>query len=78
MPWVSICATGYRIKKAILIFAYNSTGKTRLSMAFKELGKQRNGDGETITRDHCTSTPSPKTCLPGTTTWSTTASGCSR
>ena len=29
-------------KKVILIFAYNGTGKTRLSMAFKELGK----DGE--------------------------------
>jgi len=30
-------------KKYILLFAYNGTGKTRLSMAFKELGK--NGDG---------------------------------
>lgn len=30
-------------KKTILLFAYNGTGKTRLSMAFKELGKQ---DGE--------------------------------
>lgn len=29
-------------KKAVLIFAYNGTGKTRLSMAFKDLGK----DGE--------------------------------
>ena len=27
-------------KKTILLFAYNGTGKTRLSMAFKELGKQ--------------------------------------
>lgn len=27
-------------KKFILLFAYNGTGKTRLSMAFKELGKQ--------------------------------------
>jgi wobble nucleotide-excising tRNase len=27
-------------KKAILIFAYNGTGKTRLSMAFKNLGKR--------------------------------------
>jgi hypothetical protein len=27
-------------KKAILIFAYNGTGKTRLSMAFKNLGKK--------------------------------------
>jgi wobble nucleotide-excising tRNase len=39
------------VKKAILVFAYNGTGKTRLSMAFKELGKQRNYDGETIVRD---------------------------
>jgi len=38
-------------KKAILIFAYNGTGKTRLSMAFKELGKQTNEDGEVISRD---------------------------
>ncbi len=27
-------------KKYLLLFAYNGTGKTRLSMAFKELGKQ--------------------------------------
>ncbi len=38
-------------KKYILIFAYNSTGKTRLSMAFKELGKERDADGEVIARD---------------------------
>ena len=38
-------------KKAILIFAYNGTGKTRLSMAFKELGKLRNADGEVVARD---------------------------
>lgn len=29
-----------REKKYILMFAYNGTGKTRLSMAFKDLGKQ--------------------------------------
>lgn len=34
-------------KKYILLFAYNGTGKTRLSMAFKELGKQ----GEDEVRD---------------------------
>lgn len=28
-------------KKYILLFAYNGTGKTRLSMAFKDLGKER-------------------------------------
>lgn len=27
-------------KKAILLYAYNGTGKTRLSMAFKDIGKQ--------------------------------------
>ncbi len=27
-------------KKYILLYAYNSTGKTRLSMAFKDIGKQ--------------------------------------
>ena len=26
-------------KKYVLLFAYNGTGKTRLSMAFKEMGK---------------------------------------
>jgi len=38
-------------KKVTLIFAHNGTGKTRLSMAFKELGKQRNADGEVTARD---------------------------
>ncbi len=38
-------------KKVTLIFAYNGTGKTRLSMAFKEQGKQRNDDGEVVARD---------------------------
>jgi hypothetical protein len=38
-------------KKTILIFAYNGTGKTRLSMAFKELGKQRDAEGEVAARD---------------------------
>jgi wobble nucleotide-excising tRNase len=36
-------------KKFILLYAYNGTGKTRLSMAFKDLGKQ--GEGEDSTRD---------------------------
>lgn len=34
-------------KKYILLFAYNGTGKTRLSMAFKELGKQDEDEAET-------------------------------
>ncbi|MEN5271526.1 AAA family ATPase [Stenotrophomonas lactitubi] len=36
-------------KKAILLYAYNGTGKTRLSMAFKDLGKK--GEGEEEKRD---------------------------
>lgn len=36
-------------KKYILLFAYNGTGKTRLSMAFKQLGKQ--GEDAAESRD---------------------------
>lgn len=36
-------------KKFVLLYAYNGTGKTRLSMAFKDIGKQ--GEGEKATRD---------------------------
>ncbi|MGF6314516.1 AAA family ATPase [Pseudomonas frederiksbergensis] len=39
------------VKKNILLYAYNGTGKTRLSGAFKDLGKQVNQDGEIIRRD---------------------------
>jgi len=38
-------------KKVILLFAHNGTGKTRLSMAFKELGKQRNAEEGEVARD---------------------------
>lgn len=38
-------------KKATLIFAHNGTGKTRLSMAFKEQGKSYDADGQTTARD---------------------------
>jgi hypothetical protein len=38
-------------KKFILLYAYNSTGKTRLSTAFKDLGKQVNDAGETTQHD---------------------------
>lgn len=38
-------------KKFILLYAYNSTGKTRLSTAFKDLGKEFNDDGEVTARD---------------------------
>jgi AAA domain-containing protein len=33
-------------KKTILLYAYNATGKTRLSMAFKDIGKQGVAGGE--------------------------------
>lgn len=33
-------------KKTILLYAYNGTGKTRLSMAFKDIGKQSEGEDE--------------------------------
>ena len=38
-------------KRFILLYAYNGTGKTRLSTAFKDLGKVVNADGETTQRD---------------------------
>jgi hypothetical protein len=38
-------------KKVALIFAYNGTGKTRLSVAFRDVGRVVNGDGETTQRD---------------------------
>src|ERR1700687_4148841 len=38
-------------KKFILLYAYNGTGKTRLSTAFKDLGKVLNPDGVTEQRD---------------------------
>lgn len=34
-------------KKFVLLYAYNGTGKTRLSMAFKEIGKQ-GGERDTL------------------------------
>lgn len=33
-------------KKTVLLYAYNGTGKTRLSMAFKDIGKQGQTNGE--------------------------------
>ena len=38
-------------KKFFLIYAHNSVGKTRLSTAFKDLGKQVNAEGELTARD---------------------------
>ncbi|RYG99363.1 MAG: anticodon nuclease [Alphaproteobacteria bacterium] len=38
-------------KKFILIYAYNGTGKTRLSGAFKDIGKTLNDSHEVVARD---------------------------
>lgn len=38
-------------KRFVLLYAYNGTGKTRLSSAFKDLGKKVDEDGETSERD---------------------------
>lgn len=38
-------------KKPILLYAYNGTGKTRLSTAFKDLGKSYDIDGDVVGRD---------------------------
>lgn len=38
-------------KNYYLLFAYNGTGKTRLSVEFKNLGKKKNRDNEERTRD---------------------------
>lgn len=38
-------------KKYILLFAYNGTGKTRLSMDFREKGKKFDAEGNVIARD---------------------------
>jgi len=38
-------------KKFVLLYAYNGTGKTRLSTAFKELGKKIGEDGQFTDRD---------------------------
>lgn len=38
-------------KKFLLLYAYNGTGKTRLSTAFKDLGKVVNADGEVTQHD---------------------------
>lgn len=38
-------------KRFIVLYAYNGTGKTRLSTEFKDIGKRRNDAGEVIERD---------------------------
>lgn len=38
-------------KRSVLIYAYNGTGKTRLSTAFKDIGKVVNAEGDTTAQD---------------------------
>ncbi|WP_283179262.1 anticodon nuclease [Gemmobacter sp. 24YEA27] len=38
-------------KKSVLIYAYNGTGKTRLSTTFKDIGKVVTAEGETTAQD---------------------------
>ena len=38
-------------KKYTLLFAYNGTGKTRLSMNFRQAGKKFDADGKVTERD---------------------------
>ncbi len=42
---------GRKEKDLILFFAHNGTGKTRLSMEFRQAGKKFDADGNTIERD---------------------------
>ena len=55
----------------ILLYAFNGTGKTRLSTSFKDLGKVTDENSEVQIRTRCTSTPSPKTSSHGITIWRT-------
>jgi len=57
MPFTDLVALARHLrqeletKKFILLYAYNGTGKTRLSTAFKDLGKTVNANDETEQRD---------------------------
>lgn len=44
-------ANGSAGKNCILLYAYNGTGKTRLSMDFRQVGKKFDEDGNVIDRD---------------------------
>ena len=61
----------------VLLFAYNSTGKTRLSGAFRDLGKQVDEDGQTTARDTLYFNAFTKTFSLGTTIWPKTRTVCS-
>src|ERR1700704_6082260 len=43
--------TELQTRKSVLIYAYNGTGKTRLSTEFKNLGKVVSAEGETMEQD---------------------------
>lgn len=45
-PLATHLRTQLEKKQTIVLYAYNGTGKTRLSMAFKDIGKQGGADGE--------------------------------
>lgn len=52
LPWLAEhFQDELRTKKVILLYAYNGTGKTRLSTAFKDLGKKVDENGEVTRRD---------------------------
>ena len=55
LPFVTIDEVAEYIrsqdKKNLILFAHNGTGKTRLSMAFKESGKEFNEEGAVTVRD---------------------------
>src|SRR5688572_12085921 len=38
-------------KRFVVLYAYNGTGKTRLSTEFKSIGKRRDAAGEVVERD---------------------------
>jgi hypothetical protein len=57
----------------VMLYAYNRTGKTRLSMEFKDAGKRK----IKATPIHSISTPTPKICSPGITIWTATPSAIS-
>src|SRR5690554_1806156 len=53
-----------KVKKSVLIYAYNSTGKTRLSTVFKDLGKQTGTSPVTTKSKGATETASREVLTP--------------
>lgn len=52
-----------KAKRFVLLYGHNGVGKTQLSMAIKNIGRQE------MPATRCTLTPIPKTYLAGTTIW---------